>query len=123
MMLCSGGGRSWVVPHTGGEQPLRAGRESRWGGEEVINECPIAALPLEGGHRGAWGWLWWPGLVVPMQRGSPCSGAAGGGAQLVLLGESPPAGGAAMRALCTAHQHTLLLALGRKQGSISPKST
>lgn len=75
MMLCSGGGRSWVVPHTGGEQPLRAGRESRWGGEEVINECPIAALPLEGGHRGAWGWLWWPGLVVPMQRG--CSRVGG----------------------------------------------
>lgn len=46
-----------------------------------------------------------------------------GGAQLMLLGESPPAGGAAMRALCTAHQHALLLALGRKQGSISPKST
>lgn len=82
MMLCSGGGRSWVVPHTGGEQPLRAGRESRWGGEEVINECPITALPLEGGHRGAW-------AGCPHAEGLPMLwGCRGGSSACAFRGKS-----------------------------------
>lgn len=80
MMLCQGlRGREELggAPHRWGAAP--EGRQGEQvGGEEVINECPITALPLKGGHRGAWGWPWWPGLVVLMQRSSPCSGAAGG---------------------------------------------